>query len=92
MKVTVHISSYASGAVQYCEHFPSLKAAKEHFLEQINDWLDGIGSEGRPDAIMDVYPYTPEDNNWMSHNDYPAKRYSVGRKRHGKYTLREECI
>lgn len=92
MKVTCHINSYASGNVAFCSHYYSMAEAKEAFRALINSWLDGIGSDGQPDAIMDVYPYTPEDNDMMSHNDYPLARYSVGQRRYGKYTVRKECI
>lgn len=96
MKVTCHFNSYASGAYQFCKHFASKTEAIEYFRIAINDFLDGIGEEGKPDAVMDVYPFTPEDNDLMSHGDYPMARYSVGRKRYGKYTwkytIKQEVI
>ncbi len=92
MKVTCHFNSYASGAYQFCEHFDSLTKAKGFFSRVVNDFLDGIGDEGRPDATMAVYPYTPEDNDRANHNDYPMALYSVGRKLYGEYTIVKEYI
>lgn len=92
MKVTCHFNSYASGRVQFCEHFDSMKAAIDFFRCQVNDWMDGIGDEGKPDATMWVYPHTPEDTDDMSHGDYPMSLFSVGAKRYGDYTIRREAI
>lgn len=97
MRVTVHISSYASGNYAFCEHFPSLTAAKDYFRSAVNGgfapmYLDGIGVEGKPDATMAVYPYTPEDNDMMAHNDYPLALFSVGQRRYDEYTIRRENI
>lgn len=97
MKVTAHISSYASGGYQFCEHFDSMAKAVKYFRDAVNGefapmYLDGIGVEGKPDATVAVYQYTPEDNDVMAHNDYPLALFSVGQRRYGEYTIRRESI
>ncbi len=74
MKVTVHITSYESGFVRICEHAASIKAAKALFYNLFRECV--LTSD---DAVMSVYPYTPQDNSMMSHNDYPMFNYVVGR-------------
>lgn len=87
MKVTAHFSSYQAGAYQFCEQFPSLKAAVEAFRTHVNGMLDA------PDAAMAVYPFTPEDNDMMSHGDYPLAMFIVGKsRRYGQRTVKREAI
>lgn len=69
MKVTCHISSYESGFVQFCEHYDSIALARKNFASMFGPW--GPLSDTATDCVMSVYPYTPEDNSFMSHNDYP---------------------
>lgn len=69
MKVTCHISSYESGFVQFCEHYDSIRLATISFANMFR--FGGPLSDTATDCVMSVYPYTPEDNSQMSHNDYP---------------------
>lgn len=71
--VTTHISA-GDGITRYCEHFKSIKAARQAFAERLDNWTHGH----RPSATMDVYPYTPEDDDMMCHGDYPLKRFVYG--------------
>lgn len=76
MKVTCHISSYESGFVQFCEHYQSIKLAKQNFAHMFGN--GGPLSDTATDCVMSVYPYTPEDNSQMSHNDYPMFQFVRG--------------
>ncbi|GIL29108.1 hypothetical protein [Actinocatenispora comari] len=86
---TCHIGSPASGMAATCLHTPSLAAARAAFAELVNDGgYDGVGADG-PDAVMDIYPYGPNDTSEMSHGDYPLARWMVGARRNEQYTLRQ---
>ncbi|WP_326554634.1 hypothetical protein [Micromonospora sp. NBC_01813] len=87
MTVRAAITSYASGAISYEEDFSSAKDAIEHFRRQVNGIddglpMDGRGPDGHPDAAMLIYQ--------QGDYDYPMAVYSVGRRRRGEWTVREE--
>lgn len=86
---TCHISSPASGMASTCLHAPTLAAARVAFAELVNDGgYDGVGPDG-PDAVMGIYPCSPNDTSEMSHGDYPPARWMVGARRDEQYALRQ---
>ena len=86
MRVTAHFNSFEAGAVQFCEHFPSMKAAVEAFRGYVNDHMDA------DDASMSVYSHSPEDQDDMCFGDYPLALFVVGRRRNGRRTIKREVI